>query len=61
MSVQTLETRVDASPFLCQIDSSTVVETEMKSQSTLTECAMLHVAHGSAESRDKEREEMDQD
>lgn len=59
MSVQTLEPRIDASPFLCQIDSGTVVKTEMKPRSMLTECAMLHLTRGSAKSRDKEGEEMD--
>lgn len=65
MSVQALEARIDAHPtppppppFFHQTESSTVVETEINPQSTLTECTMLPLAHGSAKSRDKEREEM---
>lgn len=41
MSAQTLEPRIGASLFLCQIDSSTVAETEVKPRCTFTECAVL--------------------
>ena len=58
MSVQTLEPRIDEPPppFFHQTESSTVVETEISPQSTLAEYATLHLAHGSAKSRDKGRE-----
>lgn len=59
MSAQTLEPRIGASLFLCQIDSSTVAETEVKPGAHLQN--VLCLAHGSAESRDKAREEMDLD
>jgi len=61
MLVQTLEPRIDASPFICQPDGSTVTEMKAKPQSTCKERAMLHLPHGSTRSSDKEREETDLD